>query len=428
MVVGLARRLVEWELLWLLLLAPFLLFPSPSRSLALLGLPLLWGARWLATRRVVPPTPLDLSCLLLLIMVGVSLWVTTDPLASLPKVTGLLLGIALYYALVARSQRDGHLAVALGIVLVAGVAIALLALVGTNWSNKFGSLASVTEALPFLVRRLPGNPGEGLNPNTVASALLFPLPLFFILIWHEWRHGWLGSVRWGRALRIALWLGGGFLLGVLLLTQSRAGYLGLAGGLLALLLLPRSRLALGAGLLGLVLLVSLLLYQPAFLVSYFNTASETNSSGIHSLADRAEIWTRALLVIEHFPWTGVGMGRFREVVPLLFPLHQLPADSDIGHPHNQWLAAATDLGLPGLVAYLALWIGAALLCWQAWRAASPASLERGIALAVAAGLCASFIWGLFDASVLGSKAHHLFWLTLGMLGGLHHVTQEVPDG
>jgi O-antigen ligase len=44
------------------------------------------------------------------------------------------------------------------------------------------------------------------------------------------------------------------------------------------------------------------------------------------------------------------------VVPVLYPLFTVPLDSDIAHAHNIFLQTALDLGIPGLVAYLALLI------------------------------------------------------------------------
>jgi hypothetical protein len=68
-----AELLVKTELLWLALLSPFFLFPTPERVWALAALPILWVARRIARGRFVPRTPLDWAIALLLLMVLVSL-------------------------------------------------------------------------------------------------------------------------------------------------------------------------------------------------------------------------------------------------------------------------------------------------------------------------------------------------------------------
>ena len=88
---------------------------------------------------------------------------------------------------------------------------------------------------------------------------------------------------------------------------------------------------------------------------------------INSLAGRQEIWSRALYAIQDFPLTGTGPGLFRELVPPLYPLFRLSSDKDIAHAHNQWLQTALDFGLPGLIAYLALWLGLVGCLWRTGR-------------------------------------------------------------
>jgi len=56
--------------------APLLLFPSPSRTPALLVVPGLWIMAWLTRRESLPRTPLNGTLLLLSLMVLVSLYAT----------------------------------------------------------------------------------------------------------------------------------------------------------------------------------------------------------------------------------------------------------------------------------------------------------------------------------------------------------------
>lgn len=421
-----ARGVINWELLWLGGVAPLLLFPVSTYGLALLVVPALWGVRWVAYRQVVPRTPLNVSLSLLLLMVGVGQAVSTDPLFSLSKTTGVVLGMALYYALVARSVGNHSLAVALGSLVAATTGIAGISLLATSWTAKFPLFAAVTERLPRVIRGLPGSPPDGFNPNSVAGALLLVVPLLLLLLWpRRARPLALLPPRWRVPGGALLFLAAGFVGGTLLLAQSRAGYLGLGAGVLALLLLPHRRLVLGAlglGASGLALLV----LQPTPLAALVGGASMQEApASLTSLQGRVQIWLRALHGMQDFPFTGMGLGMFRHVAPLLYPLYSVAPEWDIGHAHNHLLNAGVDVGIPGLVAYVALWLGAWAMCWEVGQQATlPA--YRPLALGLAAGLVAHFVWGMLDANALGSKAGLPFWLVLASIASLRRVALAVP--
>ncbi|MBA3534839.1 MAG: O-antigen ligase family protein [Ardenticatenales bacterium] len=419
------QRLADWELGWLLLLAPLFFFPRVSLSPLLIALPLLWGLRWLATGHIIPRTPLDGSILLLLLAVLVSQWATPYPTFSLAKVAGLLLSIALYYTLVERTRSQQGVWQSVLLFVLATCGLAAISLVGTNWTGKFLWLSAITGRLPRLLQGMPGTLPEGLNPNSIAGALLLTTPLLLMLLWHFRDKPLPVSSQWQPVARAFLWLSFLLIAMTLILTQSRGGYIGLGVGLLALL--PRRRLTMLLGGGTLVLLVLVILTEGQLLQGYFDSTIEDpevveeQAQALDSLQGRQEVWQRAISTIEDFPLTGVGMGTFRRVGPALYPWVTLPADIDIGHVHNHLLAAAVDLGLPGLVAYLALWLGSAAMAWDIWRVA-PASTERTLCLGIVAGLIAHFVWGMADANVLGSKGGFLLWLSLASLASLHRAT------
>ena len=133
----------RWHWVWLILAAPFLLFPSPSRSLALFVVPGLWLVAWLAGREPLPRTPLNGALLLLSLMVLVSLYATYSIDFSLPKVAGMVLGLGVFYAVVRVGQRPRGWWLC-GLVLVtAGVGVAGLGLLGIRWIAKVGFLSPI---------------------------------------------------------------------------------------------------------------------------------------------------------------------------------------------------------------------------------------------------------------------------------------------
>lgn len=419
----LSRAFVAAEGVFLALLLPAVLLMTPSLAPALLLIPLLWGARRLDSGHFVPPTPLDWSVAGLLIMVLVSLYATFDLAFSLPKLAGVLYGVAVYYALVdavGRSERRLWLAVALFV--AAGLGIATVGLFVTQWSTKVPVLAALTARLPALLRVV--------NPNEVAGVLLWTAPLAAAVAARavtarvgarrRWATGGLALVAAVPAL---------FMLAVVVLTQSRSGWLGLGAGLglMTLVVLGRYQryVALLLALLVLGGSVVAVLAGPGMVADSVFTAGaadgEVADQALNSLSGRQEIWTRAIYGLQDFAFTGMGMGTFRRLVHLLYPLFLISPETDIGHAHNHLLQTGLDLGLPGLVAYLAVWFGAGALLWRSWHGATRRRL-RALAVGAAGSLFAYFIYGLTDAVALGARPGFLFWYLLGLVVALYRVT------
>ena len=88
---------------------------------------------------------------------------------------------------------------------------------------------------------------------------------------------------------------------------------------------------------------------------------------------------------------------------------------DFAHAHNLLLQVTLDLGLLGLVTYLAILIATAAMAWQAARAYPQ---KRPFALGLLAGLIALHVYGLADALALGAKPGILFWYNLGLINAL----------
>ncbi|MCP4418993.1 MAG: O-antigen ligase family protein [Chloroflexi bacterium] len=144
-----------------------------------------------------------------------------------------------------------------------------------------------------------------------------------------------------------------------------------------------------------------------------------STSGDASRSGRAGIWSRAIFALQDFPITGLGLNNFRHVVHISYPLFDIAPSTDIAHAHNHLLQAGLDLGLPGLVAYLAIWFIAAGMLWSSWLQSSSVILHA-LALGCGAGLLAHFIYGITDVVALGSRPGFLFWFLLGIVMGLWH--------
>lgn len=401
----------------LLMAAPFLLFPQGYGLLALLVLPGLWCFRWALTGRIIPRTPMDGPVLVMLVMALLSLGITFDLSFSIGKISGLLLGIVLFYAVVDLTRSSLSLKRVITLFILAGIGIALVAILGTRWPAKFPLIQPVLDQAPELLRGVR-NAEEGLNPNQVGGILIFFVPLQLMLALY-----WLGRFlsREAQANAGRSWLRrlGGLLFiclslvvtaGVLLLTQSRGGLGGLAVGLMVMAATRTGwgKLAAVAG----TLTLAWLAYTGA-LTDLSGPGLETEVAGTISLAGRVEIWSRAVQGLGDFP-LGMGMNNFRRVVPILYPLFSVSPTRDIAHAHNHLLQAGLDLGIPGLIAYLALWLQAGVLLLGVTRRPGR-HFYRAVALGLTGGLVAHFVYGLTDTVALGAKPGFVFWWALGLV-------------
>ena len=419
-----AVRVDRWQWLILLLASPFLLFPSPARTLALLALPLVWLSAWLAGAPPLPRTPLSVPLLLLSVMLLVSLGVTFDLGFSLSHITGLLLGIAVFIAVVHAVRTPAALWRAVLLFILAGGGLVVLGLVGIDWLDKVPWLTRITERLPAMVRGLPGAE-EGFSANSVAGALALVFPLQVALLAASLARGALPPPLALPAAHRRAWLWAQWILvaltgGLLLLAQSRSAWLGVAAGLL-LLVAWRGRWTgwlVGAAAIG-ALAVVVAASIPA-------VASAADVPLRAALGNREEIWLRALYVIRDYPLTGLGLNAFRSLMPVLYPLYRTQPDFNFAHAHNQLLQAAVDLGLPGLAAYLGLWAGAAAALLAANRAAGDDAWLRTLAHGLAAGLAAHFVFGLTDAISLGAKLGVFFWFALALAASLYRFAGAQP--
>lgn len=404
-----AAFLVRWQLLWVGLLAPLFLFPPLGRPVVLLilFLPIIWVVGLITRVEPLSLTPLNGAIALLTVMVLVSLWATFDVEFSAPKVLGVVFGIAMFFAVVSVAQGRSRIDIALNAFILAGTALAVVGLLGTNWIVKVPVAQRITAHLPAVIRGVPGQ-AEGFQPNAIAGALVMFIPLQIAFVTASRANR--GLMR--RMLHVvALVIVGG----TLLLTQSRSGWISLAVGLCAWAIWygRRARLAL----FGVVLIAAIALGTSWSRLEPLLTRAA--GSGIQEdTAGRLELWSRAIYGIQDFPITGMGMNAFRKIMPVFYPTFLTSPDTDVAHAHNHLLQAALDLGLTGLIAYLGLWFGAAGLLTSSIRGANDAD-QRRIISGLAAGMIAYFVFGTADTIALGAKVGIFFWIALALIVAVH---------
>lgn len=413
------RMLPGWvfPLLWATAAVP-LWFPEARPqatvlALALLAasllLPVFWGWRpW-------PPAP-DLPAMSFLLLTAIiSAWRSDASALTLPKVTGLVLGLYGYWALWRwRAAGGSSVRVALWCGALT-LGFTLVGLAGGLRPTKVGLLGEVLARMPRLLRSLPGTQHGRVSMNQLGGAIVHVAPVLMALVTcRPGRRSVGGRLPW--ALWLASLIGSLLLLGALLLTQSRAAW---GGMLVAALVLLAGRVRWGLWALLGILLVGLVLWviwgrtviAPQVVQALVGPLP--TSWGTVTLQGRLSIWNAAAGYVMREPWLGQGLGTFR-----LEGVEDLAGRSvfDVGmpHAHNVLLGVAYDVGLPGLAAYLSLLLTWLMAGWRALgRASGPA---RQVALGALAGLVGAHAYGMVDAVALGAKPGVLFWMLPALIG------------
>ncbi len=425
----------RWHWVLLALAAPFLLFPTPATTPLMLIVPGLWIVARLTGHEAVPRTPLNATLLLFSIMVLVSLYATYDIAISLSKIAGVILGLGVFFAIARSARYSRGWWLSFLILIMLGIGIAGLSLLGTQWIAKIVFLTPLISRLPPTLTGLPGAE-EGLHPNEVAGALLWVVPSLIVLVVlynSPPRRRQLNRER--VAIRVGSVLAALFVVGVFILTQSRSGYIALVISTLSIIALPLLSRTHWPRLVALIVMV-LVIIAALVLILWSSTSSLYSSDpsapddqalSLDTLEGRVELWSRAIYAIQDYPFTGMGMNTFRHVVHVIYPLFLVAPGFDVGHAHNEFLQAALDLGLPGLIAFIALYIGAFGMLRKIWYASPSAFPTRALTLGLGGGLLAHVIYGLTDAVALGAKPGILFWLLLGLIAALFRQTQPASS-
>jgi putative inorganic carbon (HCO3(-)) transporter len=432
---------------WILLLAvtPLFLTIKPEQSWLLLILPLTWIISLLAKNQPIPKTPINLALLVIAIQVLISLYATYDIAVSLQKVTGVIWGISVFFALVRLSKKRKGVMITTLVFLGGGAGIAVLGLLGIEWpTNKIILFNTLYENIPTLSAILPGL-SDGFHPNEVGGALTWILPFWLVMVcWPIFRFK---KIKKSIApiWIIFLFILNGLLLSlgslVLLFSQSRSAYIGMAFGLIVMLfvVLPKKLrfVFIILLLIGLGFLLFFIL-NGQFMIFFNQLFPESGMASMafsmNTLSGRIEIWSRAIYAIQDFAFTGMGMNTFRTIVNVLYPLQTISADvpiKDIGHAHNLFLQVALDLGIPGLIGFIAFYLTSFwMLISSIHRLKRKSDHGRNdklitkelftvISIGLLGGQVAHLVYGMTDAIAFGAKPGILFWVMQSIICGIY---------
>ncbi len=351
-------------------------------------------------------TPAHAPIALLLLTLPLTLYASIWPEITRVAVAWLLLDVAVFYAVFLWARTERRLRLGAFLLVMAGLALALVAPFGVDWiedAKGFLNFSPIYAAIPRLL-------DERIHPNILAGALVAVLPLAMSLMFPP-GPGTGASPLLRRLPSVVCGLSFVVMLAVLILTKSRGAWLGTVVGLGIVFISRWPRLRWPALALVALLLIVGLIIGPARVAQALAAAPV-----VGGWEGRLELWSRALEAIADYPFTGIGMGTFDHVVPLRYPYVLLAgAELAIPHAHNLFLQVAVDLGLPGLIAFVALLglvLAAAVRSARAWAGDQALALQ---VTGLAAGLVAVLVHGLLDAASWGSKPAVFIWALMGLI-------------
>ncbi len=425
-----ANWIIEHELLLLIVTVPLIIVPGSYAWNAADGWPgpLVWAGlgvmaipwllRALLNGGLTRATILDAPLVFLLLAMGVGFWFSICPATTLRQLLILAAGIAVYYGLVNGLRNDTSVWRGVVAWVICGALLGLARLGQFAWTRGSDALAPVLHRFEWLGDVMPAVASPWLDPGVAAGTLSMVIPVTVALAIVAGRsnpaaHHRLKWVMVSTVIQLAI-----LLVACVVFSHSWGELVALV---LTALLLPclyshRWRLfllALGASLV-LALMLFWIIGTPAL-----RTLSPLRDWLRPICPSRWEVWTRALYMVEAYPFTGIGMGTFAVIAQNNFPyidagLNQLP------HAHNLYLQITLDGGLTATLALVAL---IAAFFAGTWRSVSSRPLAaqprdralRILQIGLTGGFTVFLISGVFDHAVLTTPLASLaLWALLGL--------------
>ena len=306
----------------------------------------------------------------------VSVIASPRPSESLLASRGLLTLLAFYVVLHALPDVPAAVRFANGLLIAVGI-VALASIVQVGLCPAEGTLPSSHALVRLLMRKCGRARGFFSIYMTLAGVLSLVLVSTLPRV-----------VRGGRMAVWALpaWLAGLLALGF---TLVRGAWLGFVAGIAGASLGLRRRWLVLAGLA--LVVCAALAADPQMLRRVSSVGDLTNDTARDRLA---MLETGLRLAIAH-PLTGIGPGQVKNVYPTEASPEALRRSTS--HLHDTPLQIAVERGVPGLGAWIAIWVGFFGAAWRVLRRIPPADEEaRALVLGSMAAIAAFLVAGLFE--------------------------------
>lgn len=235
------------------------------------------------------------------------------------------------------------------------------------------------------------------NPNVLAEYLIMVIPLILAMI----------LITKNPRARFALAAAGLLTGGCLIYTWSRGAWLGFIIGILLFLLMynKHTMTALLFGCLGVPFLPFIL---PDSIVARFASIGNLADS---STSYRVNIWRGVLRMLGDGYWqSGIGIGN--DSFSMVYPGYALSGIETAPHAHNLYLQIVVEIGVVGLVVFVAM-----LLMYAQSSFALHVREKRAdklLSCAVFCGMMSVLAQGMTDYIWYNYRVFFMFWLMLGL--------------
>jgi putative inorganic carbon (hco3(-)) transporter len=372
---------------------------------------LIWGLQGITDRSVVPISTVGLRAYAgLFVMAAISTLLHNRLYGSFDLFALLIGGLIFFYA--SNEIRGKRLRLVIIMLMVIAVTEAIFAIAqnltgSTLGLEVFGARQYIKGYVGLLtLARVTGTFG---HPSNLAEFFDLTLPLTVSMLFYPMK----------RSLKLLLLAGVAVGFMGLGMTYSRGGIGAtvLFSGLVLLIHLCK-RLGLARGIftsvaLGTIFTLMILIVPNPIQKGLFRTESETAYG-------RIPLMEVAFKMIRANPFFGVGLNNYvPEAVEYDFTPQQLTTAWDTA-VHNGFLYIAGEIGIPGLVFFLALLVSVTFAVWPALRSPDPLIFSAG--LGIVAGLGGYFVHWFTDLA--GWTVAYVLWFVLGLAVALGRAAKD----
>lgn len=280
--------------------------------------------------------------------------------------------------------------------LVFAVAIALL-----GDAQKFLHVATPRQWLSAAERQTTRAFGAMDNPNTFAGFVVLTLTFLVSLL----------VMRVHGGIRVLAVIGILIAAPALVFSLSREALIAFAVAVLIIGIIADRRI--------LLLLILGLVLAPILdphLVQRFTFAFSQSYVSTSASYGRLLYWLKGAEILRKYPFFGAGPGRFGGSVAHLYgsPAYNIVGLGFKPIIDSEWVQAGAELGLVGLIAYIALGVAAVRTGIRLYREDLD-PFWRACGLALAAGTAAFYVQSIFASLLETHQVVIVFWMAFGMV-------------
>ena len=241
------------------------------------------------------------------------------------------------------------------------------------------------------------------NPNDLASYLITVIPLLISLALYYFR---------GKK-RMLLGLVGLMAFFCMFQTYSRGAILGFAIVAILFSIIKKDK-RLAVALLILIIILLFLLPKP---ILYWMVSNPNPYDFFIEEGGRRWHWQAAINMIKTHPFLGIGTNTFS----INYERYKIAADPLTGwYAHNAYLHVAAEIGLIGLIIFIAMIIAAIRNWWINYKRINTLDLGA-ISLGIFGAFIGYLVAGLLESNLQYSNLAVLFWSVLGLIMAVNRI-------